>query len=519
MDDVAIIGGGSAGCVLAVRLSEDPARRVRLIEAGPDFPDFGQAPAAVRQAVGGVEVIEQLAAIDWGYHAEGSATSGPIALPRGRLLGGSGAINGCIWLRGLPEDFARWADMVGPAWAWEPMLPAYRAIEADPAGNADVHGRDGPFPISRHPASSWVATQAAFHTASVELGYGATDDENAPDSMGAGALPLNQQAGLRWGPQRALLTDDVRARPNLTIDAGARALRLVLDGRRVAAAEVQRADGPARITAGEFILSAGAVGSPHLLLLSGIGPSHDLRACGVEPLLSLPGVGAGIRDHPKTWIQWRLREGLAISGADPLLQTSSRYTATDSDLRGDMMLYPNSVVPGADADASDFRIEAVNNLQLSAGRLWLRSSDPDEQPAIDLQLLREERDLDRLVDAVERSLALAETAPMREVVGQLVLPDPTVVGDRAALRAEVKRTVMTGQHISSSCRMGNDDLAVVDPDCRLHGIDNLRIIDGSVMPDSIRANTHATILAMAQLMAGRIIGEGAGARDGAVTDG
>ena len=195
------------------------------------------------------------------------------------------------------------------------------------------------------------------------------------------------------------------------------------------------------------------------------------------------------------------------SEQDPLLQLSARYTASGSDLRGDMMLYPNSVVPGSEPGTRHFRIEAVNNLQLSWGMLRLRSADPEVQPHIDLSLLSVERDLTRLVDAVERSLALGETAAMREVVGDVMLPTPADLTKDGGIASYVERTIMTGQHISSSCRMGpdSDDLAVVGPDCRVRGVRGLRVIDGSIMPDSVRANTHATILAMAELAASRII--------------
>ena len=510
MHDIVIVGGGSAGCVLAAHLSTDAARDVLLIEAGHDYPDFAGAPDAIRQAVGGVAATERLGELDWGFSAVGSASSGVIALPRGKVLGGSGAINGCIWLRGLPEDFELWEQMVGPGWSWQSLLPAYRAIEADPTGSADDHGRDGPFPIHRFPRAAWSVTQAAFHAACVELGYGQTEDENAPDSMGVGQLPLNQLEGLRWGPARALFTDEVRARPNLTILADTRVRRVAFTGSRATGLLVEGPEGAATIEAGEIILSAGAVGSPQLLLLSGIGPLHALRRHGIDVVAALPGVGQGVRDHPKAWIAWHLRQGVPASLEDPLLQLSARYTASASDLRGDMMLYPNSTLPGAEPGRRDFRIEAVVNLQRSAGHLGLRSADPDDQPLIDLGLLHEPADRERLVDAIERSLALAATAPLREILGELVLPEPAAMRDRAALAGYVERTVMTGQHISSSCRMGRDDdeLAVVDPDCRVRGTRGLRIVDGSIMPDSIRANTHATILAMAELMAGRMAAGG-----------
>lgn len=510
MYDIVIVGGGSAGCMLAVRLSEDPQRSVVLIEAGDDFVDFGHAPDAVRLAVGGQTAAESLAALDWGYSANGSHRGGSFALPRGKVLGGSGAINGCIWLRGLPEDFERWAAMVDPSWGWDAMLPAYRATESDPVGDADVHGRSGPFPIHRFAESSWAPSQAAFHAACVELGYGATIDENAPDSMGVGQLPLNQADGLRWGPARALFSAEVRRRPNLTIMPRTRALSIDVRDGVAEAVSVTGPDGVDSVHGGEIIVSAGAVGSPQLLLLSGIGAPEQLEKLGIELAADVPGVGVGLRDHPKTFVEWRLRDGVEIGYDDPLLQLSARYTATGSDLRGDMMLYPNSVVPGSEPGGRNFRIEAVNNLQLSWGSLRLRSSDPDEQPEIDLELLSVDRDVTRLVDAVERSIALGQTAAMREVVDGLALPEPADL-DRAGGVAEyVERTIMTGQHISSSCRMGGDadELAVVDGHCRVRGVRRLRVIDGSIMPDSVRANTHATILAMAELMAGRILAGG-----------
>jgi choline dehydrogenase-like flavoprotein len=269
----------------------------------------------------------------------------------------------------------------------------------------------------------------------------------------------------------------------------------------------QTADGETvTFEAGEVVLSAGAVGSPQLLLLAGIGPAEDLRVLGIPVVADVPGVGIGVRDHPKAWTQWRLRDGLGLGPELPWLQLSARYTATGSDLRGDMMLYPNSVVPGDDPGSVDFRIEAVNNLQLSAGRLWLRSSDPTVKPAIDLRLLTEPRDRARLADAVHRSVALGELEPLRGLLARRVLPADDELSSGAALDAYLERTVMTGQHISSGCRMGRDDdpLGVVDAQGRVRGVTGLRVVDSSIMPDSVRANIHSTVLAMAWLIGTRM---------------
>ena len=344
--DTLIVGGGSAGCVLAARLSDDPARRVVLLEAGPDYPDIAPAPDVVRLAHGGSQAVDQLAALDWGYEAAGSVAGPRIAVPRGRVMGGSGAINGTIFLRGTPEDFASWASLVGPEWAWDQVAPAYRAIEADPFGADADHGRSGPLPIFHWPEARWIATQAAFHEACQELGYGTTDDHNAPDAMGVGALPLNQRDGARISPAIAFLTPEVRARANLTIVPRTMVRRLVITDGRATGVVAESGSGSTTYEAGEVILAAGAVGSPHLLLLAGIGPAADLRALGIPVVADVPGVGVGVRDHPKAWTQWRLRDGLGLDATGPWLQLSARYTATGSDIRGDMMLYPNSVVAG-----------------------------------------------------------------------------------------------------------------------------------------------------------------------------
>ena len=507
--DTLIVGGGAAGCVLAHRLSEDLARRVTLIEAGNDYPTLAAAPDLVRLAFGGVSVLDQLSELDWEYSAKGSETSPRIEIPRGRVMGGSGSINGTIFLRGVPEDFARWAEMAGPDWGWEPMLVAYRAIESDPQGKDEHHGRSGPLPIHRWPRITWVETQERFFQACVEAGYPFAPDANAPDADGVAAMPLNQSAGWRMNPAAAFLTAAVRARPNLEILSRTRAVRIEIADGRATGVVVRTDTGTETIRAGEIILASGAVGSPHLLLLSGVGPADELRRLGIPVASDVPGVGEGVRDHPKTWISWHLKNSADpnLTPAVPGLQVSARYTATGSHLRGDMMLYPNSVIPGPTPGSRAFRIEAVNNLQLSQGRMWISSADPDVKPEIDLRLLSEARDADRLAESIRCSLALAETPALREILGAAYLPKPADLADDRALLGYVHRSVMTGQHISSSARLGfdSDTLAVVDPACRVRGVQGLRVIDSAIMPDSIRANTHATTLALAWQMGGRIL--------------
>ena len=493
--DVVIAGGGAAACVLAARLSEDPARRVVMLEAGPDYPDPETTPGMVRYGWGGPSIIDEPLDLDWAYLATASATSGEVAVPRGRLVGGSGSINGQIFLRGLPEDIASWVAVAGPVLDWPTMDAAYRALEVDRL-----------FRVRRWAPDDWAATQAAFVETCVAAGYGTADDHNAPDAMGAGALPFNQDDRIRWSPPLAYLTAAVRARPNLDIRPHSVVRRVETSGSRAVAVVVDGPDRTERMAAGEVIVAAGAIGSPHLLLLSGIGPADELRALGIPPVVGLGGVGRNLRDHPKDWVEWRLRDEVLLDDGVPGLQTSARYSATGSPNRGDMMLYPNSIIPGPEPGSRAFRIEVVDNLELSSGTVRLRSADPAVPPAIDLGFFRDPVDRQRLADGIARTIELGRTRPLADLLGERLLPGDAALASPAALSAWLDRTVMTGHHVSSTCRMGRSDDpdAVVDRAGRVHGVAGLRVVDASVMPDSVRANIHATVLALAEVLATRI---------------
>ncbi len=493
--DVVIAGGGAAACVLAARLSEDPTCRVVMLEAGPDYPDPETTPGMVRDGWGGPSIIDEPLDLDWAYRATASATSGEVAVPRGRLVGGSGAINGQIFLRGLPEDMAAWTAIAGPGFEWATMDAAYRSLETDRL-----------FRVRRWAPDAWAPTQAAFVEACVVAGYGEVGDHNAPDAMGAGALPFNQDDRVRWSPPLAYLTPTVRARPNLDIRPYTTARRIELQNGRARAVVVDGPDGAGRIESGEVLVASGAIGSPHLLLLSGIGPADALRAVGVAPAVDLAGVGRNLRDHPKNWVEWRLRDEVVLDPHVAGLQTSARYTATGSPSRGDMMLYPNSVIAGPEQGSRAFRIEVVNNLETSSGTVSLRSADPTVPPVIDLGFFSDVVDRDRLADGIARTIELGATRPLAGLLGERLLPHDEALSGPAAMSAWLDRTVMTGHHVSSTCRLGRSDDpdAVVDSAGRVYGVAGLRVVDASVMPDSVRANIHATVLAVAEVLAARI---------------
>jgi choline dehydrogenase len=323
--------------------------------------------------------------------------------------------------------------------------------------------------------------------------------------MGAGALPFNQDDRIRWGPAVAYLTPEVRSRPNLEIRPRTVARCIEVEGARATAVLVEGPGGAGRVAAGEVILSAGAIATPQLLLLSGIGPADELARHGIACVADRPGVGRNLRDHPKAWVEWRLLDDVVIADPAPGLQTSVRYTATGSPNRGDMMLYPNSVVATADG-GRDFRLEVVDNLELSSGTIRLRSADPDVLHAIDLGFLAEPVDRERLADGIRRAIELGATRPLDGLLGERILPADDVLASRASLGAWLEHGVMTGHHVSSTARMGraDDPGAVVDASGRVHGIDRLRIVDASIMPDSVRANIHATVIALAEIMAQRV---------------
>ena len=288
----------------------------------------------VRYGWGTPSILDDPLDLDWTYLATATATSGDVSIPRGRLVGGSGSINGQIFLRALPEDIERWCE----------HRRAGGRLADD--GRCLPRARDGrPVPRSgAGPPADWVATQAAFVETCVAAGYGAVGDHNAPDAMGAGALPFNQDDRVRWSPALAYLTPVVRARPNLEIRPFTSVRRIEVDGGRVTGLTVTGRTVRAGSPAGEVIVAAGAIGTPHLLLLSGIGPADELAALGITPVADRRGVGRNLRDHPKAWVDWDLRDDVSIADVVPGLQTSARYTATGSPHRGDMMLYPNSVV-------------------------------------------------------------------------------------------------------------------------------------------------------------------------------
>jgi choline dehydrogenase len=436
-----------------------------------------------------------------------------MAVWRGKVTGGSSAINGEIFLRGIPEDFAAWAARGNDRWTFADVLPYYCKLERDLDMTAPYHGATGPVPVKRWPRAEWLPPQLAFEAACLAAGFPASPDHNAPDASGVGPLPLNTLDGIRHSTSVAYL-GTARGRPNLTILADCRATRVLFDGRRATGVVIQQGNATETIPGDEIILSAGAVGSPHLLLLSGVGPATQLRAAGVPVLADRPGVGQNLRDHPHVYATWHPRPGYPMDPDRARYQLALRYTVPGSALRNDMQLLMTSFATDRVDRGGDGRtpvgitIQPVLNLARSSGHLALRSADPAVQPAIDFNLLDDPSDRSRLRDALRLSLELARHPAFADILGARLAPGDEDLASDAALDAWMRREVTHTNHICGTCAMGpaSDPTAVVDQTGRVHGFEHLRVVDLAIVPDCVRANTNATAMMIGERVADLIAG-------------
>ena len=421
----------------------------------------------------------------------------PVA--RGKVVGGSGAVNGQVFLRGLPEDFDAWRRAGNPGWDFASLLPVFRAIEADLDFDDHWHGRDGPTPVRRYARARWLPAQAAFHEAARGLGFRECADANGPDPAGIAPIPFNNVGGLRLSTAVTYLAA-ARERPNLEIRALTHARRLLLRGRRATALEVA---GPGRddvVAADRYVLCAGAFGTPHLLLLSGVGPAAELRRAGVAPFLDVPAVGRHLFDHQVVDLWWPMAPGSPEPAPRaPLLQAVLTYTAAGSGLRSDMKVTVRNRLMGRDTGATRGPVLAIVPgvyHPASRGAVTLRSPDPSVPPAIEFRFLAEEADRRRLRDGVRLAEELARQPPLAGLLARRGRP---AAGD-AALERWMLATVRSSQHPAGTCRMGpaSDPDAVVDPAGAVRGLDNVSVADASVFPSPVRAHTNATTMVVAE---------------------
>ena len=497
--DTVIVGAGSAGSVLAARLSEDPTRTVCLIEAG-DHPDLGALPDPLRLSS---MVDERHERWLWHHTARATELRPSLAIPSGRVVGGSSAINTTVYLWALREDLDGWAALAGQEWRYEACVPFFQRLESDLDFPRPPHGALGPIPVRRPPRTSWSPAALAYEQACLAAGYPAAPDHNAPDANGIGPVPFNTHDGRRISAAVAFLAPAL-SRPNLRIESRALVRRIVMDGARARGVEAARDGERLVIEADEVILSAGAIGSPHLLLLSGVGRAAEIRPFGIAPVADLRGVGRNLRNHPLAAVAWRVSERYANATELPIpWQIQLRCTAPGSSDTNDACLGAAVLTKRTPDHEPRIGVSALLMHAVSAGELRLASADPEVQPAIELGFFREPDDLRRMRAMIALALELGSRPELAPLRASRSTPEDAALASPAAMDQWLKTNVLTSHHPCGTARMGSpsDEDAVVDSAGRVYGVEGLRVVDASIMPDCPRVNINATTMMVAEKIA------------------
>lgn len=497
--DVIVVGAGSSGAVIARRLSELHGCRVLLLEAGPDYPVLRALPADLADGT-----RNSLHAHDWGYRHRPTTLEHEFPLPRGRVVGGSSAVNTCIALRGQPEDYDEWAARGLPRWSFRECLPAFKRLERDLDVQSAWHGQDGPLPIRRHPPEEWVPMQEAFVEACLELGFARCFDSNEPGRAGVGPHAMNKIDGRRISVAEAYLTPDVRARPNLTLRANTLIRRVLFQGRKVVGVEVEDPAGRVeRIAAPRVVLCAGALNTPGVLLRSGVGPREEVERLGCTLVADLPQVGRRLLDHPGTAIGLIPRVPTRDNLAHPLIQTVVRYASRGSAHTSDMLLQPGSHVSLHGLELPLTSLMCSVGKPRGSGTLRYLSADPRARPQVESRLLDDPHDRAMAVEAMQLAHELMQTRALSSLVMHL-WPSERVLRSAASTDAWIRSACDSSYHPCGTVPMGADD----DPDAAadergaLRRVEGLTIGDASLMPTIPSSNIHLPTLMVAERIAG-----------------